>query len=240
MKKLTSISAFFPAYNEEGNITKLCMSLQQVLPEISDDHEIIIVNDGSIDGTKAIAEQLAREKSNIRVVNHATNLGYGSAIRSGIRACNKDYIFFTDGDNQFDVMQLKTFVPYLSEYDAVIGFRVDRKDNFIRKLNARAWNALVNWMFGIEVKDIDCAFKLFHKRVFDEIKLESTGALISTELLVKVKSKFFSVYELGVEHYPRHTGEQTGANLHVIIRAFQELFRFYKKTRRENINHARK
>jgi glycosyltransferase involved in cell wall biosynthesis len=160
-------------------------------------------------------------------------MGYGAAVRSGISACKKEYVFFTDGDNQFDVSQLSLFVPLISQYDGVIGFRLNRQDSFVRKTNAWAWNRLVQWMFGLRAKDIDCAFKLFHRKVFERVQLESSGAMISTEMLVKMKKNKYRLHEIGVLHSPRLAGKQTGANLRVIFKAFNELYRFYLKMREE-------
>ncbi len=234
MQKLKNLSAFFPAYNEEGNIEQMVQALKTVLHQVADDFEIIVVNDGSEDKTGEIVDRLVREDDRIRAVHHERNLGYGTAIRSGIQACKKEYIFFTDGDNQFDVSQLSLFVPLGSGYDGVIGFRLNRQDSWMRMANAWAWNRLVRLLLGLKVSDIDCAFKLFHRRVFNQIQLESSGAMISTEILIKIKDKGFKIQEVGVLHSPRLVGKQTGANLRVILRAFRELFIFYKKRKEEN------
>jgi glycosyltransferase involved in cell wall biosynthesis len=230
---ISSLSAFFPAHNEEENVEQMCNALRIVLPNVAGDFEIIIVNDGSSDKTGKIADRLAAEDEKIRVVHHERNLGYGAAIRSGIKACKKEYLFFTDGDNQFDVSQLSLFVSLILNYDGVIGFRLNRQDNLARKANAWAWNRLVQWMFGLKVRDIDCAFKLFHRKVFEQVQLESSGAMISTEMLVKIKKSRYRLHEIGVLHSPRLAGKQTGANLQVILRAFKELYRFYLKMRGE-------
>lgn len=234
MQKLKDLSAFFPAYNEGENVEKMCASLKMILPRVAEDYEIIIVNDGSQDGTKEIVDRLAREDGRIHIVHHERNMGYGAAIRSGINACRKEYLFFTDGDNQFDVSQLSLLVPLISHYDGVIGFRLNRQDPWIRRFNAWAWNRLVRLMFGLKLKDINCAFKLFHRKVFNQIQLESSGAMISTEMLVKIKDKGFKVQEMGILHSPRLVGKQTGANLRVVLSAFRELFIFYKKRKEEN------
>lgn len=211
----------------------MCNALRIVLPNVAEDFEIIIVNDGSNDKTGEIADRLAAQDEKIRVVHHETNMGYGAAIRSGISACKKEYVFFTDGDNQFDVSQLSLFVPLVSQCDGIIGFRLNRQDNFVRKTNAWAWNRLVQWMFGLKAKDIDCAFKLFHRKVFEKVQLESSGAMISTEMLVKMKRNKYRLHEIGVLHSPRLAGKQTGANFRVILRAFKELYRFHIKMREE-------
>jgi glycosyltransferase involved in cell wall biosynthesis len=235
MTKLEGISVFFPAYNEEANVGKMVDAFKRALPQVAEDYEIIIVNDGSEDKTGEIADRLMKEDPKIRVVHHERNLGYGAAIRSGINACRKEYLFFTDGDGQFDVAQLSLLVPLIAGHDGVIGFRLNRQDPWIRMLNAWAWNRLVRLMFGLKVKDIDCAFKLFHRRVFEDIHLESSGAMISTEMLVKIKKTRYELQEIGVFHSPRLAGKQTGANLRVILRAFKELFLSYKKMKEKSL-----
>jgi glycosyltransferase involved in cell wall biosynthesis len=232
LNRLKGLSAFFPAYNEEGNVERMCASLKAILSQVADDFEIIIVNDGSQDRTREIADRLTHEDHRIRAVHHDRNLGYGAAIRSGINACQKEYIFFTDGDNQFDVSQLTLLLPFISKYDGVIGFRLNRQDNWVRKMNAWAWNELVRWMFGLKVRDIDCAFKLFHRKVFEKMELDLSGAMIRTEMLVKIIKNGYRLHEIGVLHSPRLAGKQTGANFWVILGAFKELFRFHKKMKK--------
>ncbi len=229
MEKLAGLSAFFPAYNEEANVERMVDSFRGTLPQVAEDYEIIIVNDGSKDRTREIADRLTKEDPSVRAVQHERNQGYGAAVRSGIKACRKEYLFFTDGDGQFDVSQLSNLVPLLPGYDGVIGFRLNRQDPWTRKLNAWAWNRLVRLLLGLKVKDIDCAFKLFNRKVFEGMELESSGAMISTEMLVKIKDRGFKLKEVGVLHSPRLAGKQTGAKLKVILRAFRELFRFYKE-----------
>jgi glycosyltransferase involved in cell wall biosynthesis len=231
MNKLIGLSAFFPAYNEAENVERMVDAFRSVLPQVAEDYEIIIVNDGSKDKTREIADRLARGDQRIRAVHHEKNQGYGAAVRSGIKACTREYLFFTDGDGQFDVSQLSSLVQLVPHYDGVIGFRLNRQDSWVRKFNAWAWNQLVRLLLGLKVRDIDCAFKLFHRKVFKDIELEYSGAMISTEMLVKIKDKGFKLQEVGVLHSPRLAGKQTGANIRVILRAFKELFQFYKKNR---------
>jgi glycosyltransferase involved in cell wall biosynthesis len=231
LNRLTSLSVFFPSYNEEPNVKRMVDAFRGVLPQVAEDYEIIIVNDGSQDKTGEVADQLAKEDPKVRAVHHEENLGYGAAVRSGIKASTKEYLFFTDGDGQFDVSQLSLLVPLVPQYDGVIGFRLNRQDPWIRKLNAWAWNRLVRLLLGLKVRDIDCAFKLFYRKVFEGIELESSGAMVSTEMLVKIKDKGYKLQEVGVLHSPGVAGKQTGANLRVILRAFRELFRFYGKVK---------
>ena len=233
MHRLPSISAFFPAYNEEANVAAMVERLTAVLPEMADDYEIIVVNDGSRDRTAEIADGLAARDPHVRVVHHSQNRGYGGALKSGFGASRKAHVFFTDGDGQFDVGEITTLLPHVPQYDVVIGYRIDRAEGGLRRVNAGAWNFLVRRLFGIPSRDVDCAFKLFDRRVFDVVRPEAEGAMISTEILARTVRAGFRVVEVGVHHYPRQHGKPTGANPLVIARAFYELFKLYRKITRE-------
>ena len=223
-----SISAFFPAYNEEANIAALCLKTAAVLRRLAGDWEVIAVNDGSRDRTAAVVEGLHRKERRIRVVSHPVNRGYGAAVKTGFASAGMDWIFFTDGDGQFDVNELDRLVPLMADHDLVVGYRIKRADPFQRKANAWAWGTLVRTLFGLKgVRDIDCAFKIVRRSVFEKFSLETTGAMISTELLVKSQKNGFRIVEIGVSHYPRTAGVQTGAKLGVIARAFKELFLYF-------------
>lgn len=230
MNRLPSISAFFPAYNEEANVPAMVERLREVLPRVADDYEIIVVNDGSHDRTAEVADGLAADDpQHVRVVHHAQNRGYGGALKSGFAASRKTYVFFTDGDGQFDVGEIPALLPYVPEHDVVIGYRIDRAEGGLRRLNAGAWNLLVRRLFGIPSRDVDCAFKLFDRRVFDVVHPEAEGAMISTEVLARAVRAGFRITEVGVHHFPRRHGTPTGANPLVIARAFFELFKLYRR-----------
>ena len=232
MKETVSISVFFPCYNEQENVERTVTKAVSVLEKISADYEIIIVNDGSKDATGEIADKIAAHNKRVRVVHHQINSGYGSAVRLGIKTSTKNFIFFTDGDGQFDINEMPPLLPLMEQYDIVCGFRINRQDNFARKLNGFLWTKLVCLLFGLSVRDVDCAFKLFKRKVFDNMPLVSTGALISAEILARAARKGFTITQKGVHHYPRVAGKQTGANLSVIFRAFRELFKLYNTIRR--------
>jgi len=229
--KRINISVFFPAYNEQDNVVKMTNSFVDVLNEIADNYEIIIVNDGSKDKTGEIAGELCKKNSAVKLVEHKKNQGYGAAVKSGLRAAKHEWIFFTDGDNQFDVKEIKKFLPYIKNYKTIIGYRVERQDSFLRYLNAWAWGKLVGILFPElkDIKDVDCAFKLIKKELVDKIELKTTGAMISAELLLKIIKNGEQIKQIDVNHYPRKAGEQSGANFRVIGRAFKELFKFYKE-----------
>jgi glycosyltransferase involved in cell wall biosynthesis len=230
---VNSISVFFPCYNEQENIERVAKSAVELLESLKLDYEIIIVNDGSKDNTGKIADKLASENPRIKVVHHSPNKGYGAALQSGFKAATKEYVFYTDGDGQFDIKELVLLFKYVPEYDIVTGFRIKRQDNFMRKLNAFCWTTMVNILFGMKIKDMDCAFKLYKRKIFDEITLKSTGALINTEIFARFNNKGYKVYQLGVHHYPRTAGTQTGANIKVILRAFRELFALYRQIKND-------
>ena len=229
--KKIPISVFFPCYNEAGNITTLVEKTQEVLPQISDDYEIIIVNDGSTDGTGDIADRLAAGSERIKVVHHSKNSGYGSALCSGISAATKDYVFYTDGDGQFSIADIVDVVELMTTIeggcDIVSCYRKNRSEGVIRKFNSLCWSLLVRLMFNLPIKDIDCAFKLYKKSIFASFELKSTGALIDTEILARASRKGYKILQMPVCHYPRSYGSSTGANPLVIFKAFYELFKLW-------------
>lgn len=232
-EKKPSISVFYPAFNEAENIAGLALKTAAVLRRIASNWEVVVVNDGSSDNTEAVVKGLHKKEKRIRVVNHVVNQGYGAAVKTGFASSKMDWIFFTDGDAQFDVNEMELLLPLMGDNDLVVGYRMDRADPLQRKLNAWAWGTLVKTLFGLKgVRDIDCAFKFIRRDVFKVFKLETTGAMISTELLVKSQKNGFKIAEKGVHHYPRVAGEQTGAKLSVIARAFKELFQYYLKWQR--------
>jgi glycosyltransferase involved in cell wall biosynthesis len=224
-----SISVFFPCYNEQDNIEHTVEQAITVLKKLNVDFEAVIVDDGSSDATGQIADEISRRNSRIKVVHHTTNLGYGAALQSGFKAATKELVFYTDGDGQFDISELPPLLPLIEQYDIVSCFRLNRKDNLIRKLNGWAWTKLVCFLFNMKVRDIDCAFKLYKREIFDNIHMSSMGALISAEILARAIRKGYSITQIGVHHYPRTAGAQTGANLRVILRAFKELFKLHRQ-----------
>ncbi len=163
------------------------------------------------------------------MISHGRNRGYGEALRTGFLASRLDYVFFTDADLQFDLDELEQFIPYADTVDVVAGYRKNRQDPPMRRFNAYGWNLLVRLLFYVPVRDIDCAFKLFNRRVLDEIDIESVGAMVNTELMVKLGRKGASVVEIGVTHRPRNAGEARGANPKVIATAFREVLQMRRR-----------
>jgi glycosyltransferase involved in cell wall biosynthesis len=228
-----SLSIFFPCYNEEKNVEAMIDKAVEVCQKLDRDYEIIAVNDGSSDRTKELAEKKAAENDHVRVINHPTNLGYGAALQSGFTGATKDLVFYTDGDGQFDLNELPPLLPLAADYDIVTCYRLNRQDNFIRKLNGWAWTKLVCLLFRFRITDVDCAFKLFKRQIFDNIKMTTSGAMIDAEILARSTRKGYTYIQKPVHHYPRTAGAQTGANIKVILRAFKELFKLYLQIRSE-------
>ena len=228
-----SISVFFPCYNEQDNVTRVVEQAVDVLEKLKADFEVIIVDDGSSDSTGKIIDELSGKNDRIKAVHHEINLGYGAALQSGFKAATKELVFYTDGDGQFDINEMPPLLELMEQCDIVSCYRLNRQDNFIRKINAWCWTKLVCFLFGLKIRDIDCAFKLYRRVIFDNINLVSTGALIDTEILARAIRKGYRVVQRGVHHYPRPAGTQTGANLRVILRAFKELFGLWGRIRKE-------
>ncbi|MBN1806639.1 MAG: glycosyltransferase family 2 protein [Sedimentisphaerales bacterium] len=233
MANSVSVSVFFPCYNEQDNITRVAEQAVVVLEKLNADFEVIIVNDGSSDNTGKIIDELAAKNNRIKAVHHITNLGYGVALRSGFKTATKEFVFYTDGDGQFDINEMPPLLELMGQCDIVSCYRLNRRDNFIRKINAWCWTKLVCFLFGLKIRDIDCAFKLYRRIIFDNIDLVSTGALIDTEILTRAVRRGYRVVQRGVNHYPRTAGRQTGANLRVVLRAFKELFVLWGQIRKE-------
>ena len=226
------ISVFFPCYNEQDNVARTVERALEVLERLNADFEVIIVDDGSADNTARIADEIASANSKVQVVHHTVNLGYGAALQSGFKAASKELVFYTDGDGQFDISELPTLLPLMDKADIVSCYRLNRQDNLVRKINGWCWTKLVCWLFGMKIRDIDCAFKLYKREIFDHIELSSTGALINAEILAKALRSGYRLTERGVHHYPRTAGKQTGAKPKVIFRAFKELLKLYNQIKR--------
>jgi glycosyltransferase involved in cell wall biosynthesis len=227
-ERLARLSYFFPAHNEEANLAGLVEEALATLPSLADEFEILIVNDGSRDATGRIADELtAAHAGVVRAVHHPTNLGYGAALRSGFRAARLDHVAFTDGDRQFHVEDLGRLIERMAAADrpdVVVGFRIKRADPLVRTLYARAYRLANRVFFGLRVRDVDCACKLFRRPALEGIGVESGGAFFSAELMIKLHAAGATIAEVGVPHYPRTAGSPTGAKPSVIFRAVRDFW----------------
>jgi glycosyltransferase involved in cell wall biosynthesis len=223
------LSYFFPAHDEEANVDALVAEALEALPALAERFEVIVVDDGSRDATGQIAERLANKHPDVvRVVHHATNLGYGAALRTGFAASRYDLVAFTDGDRQFHVADLARLLQRAAEADApdvVAGFRLRRADPPLRIVYARLYRFSLGVWYGLWVRDVDCACKLFRRPALEGIRVDSDGAFLSAELLIKLRAAGRSIVEVGVPHYPRTAGSATGARPSVVLRAVRDFWR---------------
>jgi glycosyltransferase involved in cell wall biosynthesis len=226
--RVSHLSYFFPAHNEEANLEGLVLEALETLPRIADTFEIIAVNDGSKDRTREIADRLAAEHPGVvRAIHHERNRGYGGALRSGFEASRFDLLCFTDGDRQFRIADLARLTARMAEPDrpdVVAGYRIKRADPFIRIAYARTYKLANRVFFGLRVRDVDCACKLFTRASLEGVRVESGGAFFSAELLIKTRNLGRSTVEVGIPHYPRTAGSPTGARPSVIGRAVKDFW----------------
>ena len=222
---MPSISLVRPAYNEADNIEPMVEEATPALEAVSDDYEIIVVDDGSADDTAGVTRRVMESYPHVRLVQHEVNQGFGAAVFTGFTSAEMDWIFYTDADRQFVLGELERFQPYMYEADLIAGYRAPRRDPFLRVFYGKGWSMLCTLAFGYTVRDVDCGFKLFRREIIEELAphIASRGATFSIEWLVRAKRAGYRFVELPVTHRPRVAGSQTGANIDVITRAFKEL-----------------
>lgn len=217
-----SFSLVLPAHNEAENIEPVVQRALEVLPNFFDSFEIIVVDDGSKDETGAIIDRLATEDARVRAIHHARNQGYGGALTSGFKVSSGTHVMFMDSDRQFDIVDIERLYPYIGSDEIVAGFRMLRQDELHRRVFAEIFNLVVRVLFGVHLRDIDCAFKIFDGELIRSLDLSSPGALINTEIQAKARRQGAAIQQIGVRHFPRIAGEATGGSPRVIARAMKE------------------
>lgn len=223
---------FFPAYNDAWTIASLVVTSDCLLRRLADDYEIIVVNDGSPDHVAELLADLQARYPRLRVVTHPTNRGYGAALRSGFAAASKDLVFYTDGDAQFDPRELELLLEQLREgIDVVNGYKLRRSDAIYRRLIGRLYHHAVRTAFGLPIRDVDCDFRLFRRRVLDAVTLESNSGLITVEMVKKIHDAGFHFAEVPVHHYPRAAGSSQFFQLRRVARTLLDLARFWVQCR---------
>lgn len=234
-RRLSSVSVFFPAYNESKNLPTLIHRADAYISSLTNAYELIVINDGSTDNSLSVIKKLQTQYSKLRVISHPINLGYGAALRTGFQEAQFDWIFFTDADLQFNIQELERFIPHTTTHDVIIGWRKERAEGKGRALNAYIFKKYIDVLYRLHVRDIDCAFKLMKRSVVQSIQLESVGAFTTSELLYKLKKKKVQFMELSVTHHPRKHGVPTGAKLSVVLRAFWESFSLYVRMKLRSV-----
>ncbi len=220
---MSSLSFVLPAFDEAENVAEAVARCVLVGERLGLTFEIIVVDDGSRDATLRIVDALAARDPRVRAVHHPRNRGYGAALRSGLAASRMERVFFTDADLQFDVGEVAGLLSLAARFDVVAGYRAPRRDPIGRRLLGWGWSRLVGLLFTLDVRDVDCAFKVMNRRVIEQVALRSRGALVNTELLVRARAEGFSLTQVPVTHYPRTAGKQGGASPRVVLRALTEL-----------------
>jgi glycosyltransferase involved in cell wall biosynthesis len=224
MPSRPSITAGFPCYNDSGTIASIVIVADRTLRELTDDYEIIVSNDASTDQSAAILAELQRVYPRLRVLTNETNRGYGGNLRCLFAAATKDLIFYTDGDAQYDPAELAVLYAHLTpEIDVVQGWKIERSDPLHRKIIGRAYHHFVRWWFGLNLRDVDCDFRLFRRHVLESFPLVSTSGCITVEMMTRIEHGGFRVREVPVHHYHRAYGESQFFNFRRVARTLTEL-----------------
>ena len=229
INKDITLSVFFPAYYDEKNIEKVVTKAVEVLEELRlNDYEVTIIEDGSPDKTGEVADKLAERFPKVKVIHHKKNMGYGATLYEGFTTAKMDYVFYTDGDNQFDLEELKKFVAIVPFSDIVVGYRKKKQYSLYRKMTSFVYNILLRLIFDIDYIDIDCAFKLIKRDLFDKISIKTKDAFIDAEIMIQAGLLGYKSTEIGVKHLPRVDGISTAARPSIIIKTIKEIIQFRK------------
>ncbi len=224
----SGLSIFFPAYNDAGTIASMVIGAVQAARQLTDDFEVIVVNDGSGDATARIADELARLYPQVRVVHHPHNLGYGGALRSGFASATKEIVFYTDGDAQYDPSEMTLLWEELTaDIDLVNGYKISRADPLHRIIVGRIYHHVVKMLFGLRVRDVDCDFRLLRRRIFDRVTLEKSSGVICLEMMKKIQEAGFRIAEVPVHHYHRAYGTSQFFNFPRIYRTARDVLRLW-------------
>lgn len=227
-KRLTSLSAVFPAYNDAGTIPSMVLTALMALRQLTDDYEVIVTNDGSQDHTGRILEEMCRRYPELHVIHHPVNQGYGAALRTGFAAATKEWVFYTDGDAQYNPLELLSLANALRDgVDIVNGYKIARSDPLIRKIIGRLYHYFVSFLFGIRLRDVDCDFRLFRRSILEVINLESRSGAICVEMVKKIQDAGYIFAEVPVHHHFRQYGRSQFFNFPRLLRVARRLAVLY-------------
>ena len=222
--KPASLSIFFPAYNDGGTIASMVIRAVKTAAELTPDFEVIVVDDGSADGTAGIADELARTYPHVRAVHHPTNRDYGAALQTGFRSATKDLIFYTDGDAQYDPSELAALWAAIGpDIDLVNGYKISRADPLHRVIIGRVYHYIVSLLFGLKLRDVDCDFRLMRRSIFERINLQKSSGIICVEMMKKIQDHGFRIVEVPVHHFHRSYGKSQFFNFHRLFRTGRDL-----------------
>ena len=226
--KPAGLSVFFPAYNDSGTIASMVIRAVKAAAELTPDYEVIVVNDGSSAATAQIADELARTYPHVRVVHHPKNRGYGGALQTGFRSATKDFIFYTDGDAQYDPGEIAALWARMTpDADLVNGYKISRSDPWHRIVIGRLYHHTVSLLFGLKVRDVDCDFRLMRRAIFERIDLQKTSGVICLEMMKKIQDAGFRIVEVPVHHYHRAFGRSQFFNVRRIFKTAVDVFRLW-------------
>ena len=224
----SSLSVFFPAYNDSGTIASLVIRALQTAGRLTPDHEVIVVNDGSTDSTADILTALTQVYPNFRVVTHQANQGYGGALRSGFAAATKEIVFYTDGDAQYDPSEMELLWTHMTnEVDLVNGYKISRSDPWHRILIGRVYHHIVKILFGLHVRDVDCDFRMMRRTIFERVRLEKNSGVICLEMMKKIQDAGFKIAEVPVHHYHRAYGRSQFFNFPRVYKTGIDVMRLW-------------
>tara|TARA_B000000460_G_scaffold249242_1_gene229334 strand:+ start:1261 stop:2007 length:747 start_codon:yes stop_codon:yes gene_type:complete len=224
------LTIFFPAYNDGGTIASMVISAITTARQLTEDYEIIVVNDGSSDSTSDVLSELERVYSRLRVINHSENLGYGAALRTGFASASKSLVFYTDGDAQYDPREIVSLWNHLTdEADLVNGYKISRSDPLHRIIIGRCYHYLVKILFGLQIRDVDCDFRLLRRSIFERVSLTQNSGVICLEIMKKVQDAGYSIVEVPVHHYHRAYGKSQFFNFRRVFRTVIDVLKLWRK-----------
>lgn len=226
--QISGLSAVLPAYNDYATIASMVLTTRMALTQVTNDYEIIVVNDGSRDITAQVLEELSKQTIELKVIHHPTNQGYGAALRSGFSAATKEWVFYTDSDGQYNPLELIQLAQALkSGVDIVNGYKISRHDPWHRIFIGWLYNVIIKWLFGLNLRDVDCDFRLIRSNIFDRIELESESGTICVEMVKKFQDAGYVFVEVPIHHYHRPVGASQFFNWRHLWRTAQQLVRLW-------------
>jgi glycosyltransferase involved in cell wall biosynthesis len=227
-RRTAGLSIFFPAYNDSGTIASLVITAIRTARRLTPDYEVIVVNDGSADATPEILDELGRLYPEVRIVTHETNRGYGGALRTGFQTASRELVFYTDGDAQYDPSEVETLWRRMGEdVDLVSGYKISRSDPLHRIVIGRVYHHIVKLLFGLQVRDVDCDFRLMRRSIFERVQLEKDSGVICLEMMKKIQDAGFRIAEVPVHHYHRAYGKSQFFNFGRLWRTAIDVFKLW-------------